>query len=116
MCCTAWTSAEGWVSEVRSIIREFYLGNLTPCETQTRPSSEMAKVTAVLAETDRSLRSRLDGENLTALERLIAAQTDLVALTAEENYANGFRCGGRFMLDTLIGEGENTMPVIQNEQ
>ena len=101
---------------MRSIIKEFYLGNLTPCESRTRPSSEMAKVTAVLAETDHYLRSRLDGESLAALERLVSAQTDLVAITAEENFVNGFRSGGQFMLDTLLGEGENTQPVIQAER
>ena len=101
---------------MHSIIKEFYLGNLTPNEAKMRPSSEMAKVAAELAETDHYLRSRLDGESLAALERLVSAQTDLVAITAEENYVSGFRCGGRFMLDVLCGEGENTQPVIQTEQ
>lgn len=101
---------------MRSIIKEFYLGNLTPNETKMRPSSEMAKVTTVLAETDNYLRAKLDGESLAALERMVSGQTDLVAITAEENFANGFRCGARFMLDILFGEGENTMPVVQNRQ
>lgn len=101
---------------MHSIIKEFYLGNLTPNEAKMRPSSEMAKVTAVLSETDNYLRAKLDGESLAALERLVSGQTDLVAITAEENFVNGFRCGARFMLDILFGEGENTQPVIQRKQ
>lgn len=96
---------------MRSIIKEFYLGNITPNEAQMRSSSEMAKATAVLAETDHYLRAKLDGDCLTALERMVSAQTDLVAITAEEYFVNGFRCGARFMLDILFGEGENTHPL-----
>ena len=101
---------------MRSIIGEFYLGNITPSETKMRPSSEMAKAAAVLAETDSYLRAKLEGESLAALERLTAAQLDLVSLTAEENYVNGFRCGARFLLDVLFGEGENTRPIAQAER
>lgn len=59
---------------MHSIIKEFYLGNLTPNEAKMRPSSEMAKVTAVLSETDNYLRAKLDGESLAALERLVLAK------------------------------------------
>ena len=95
-----------------SIIKEFYLGNLTPNETQMRTSSEMAAAVAELAKADAYLRTKLDEDCLAALERLVSAQTDLAAVTATENYTNGFRCGAKFMLDILFGEGENTQPLV----
>ncbi len=97
---------------MRSIIKEFYLGNIIPNETQVRPSSEMAAAVAELAKADACLRAKLDGDCLAVLERLASAQTDLAAITATENYTNGFRCGARFMLDILSGEGENTQPLV----
>lgn len=97
---------------MRSIIKEFYLGNLSPNETKMRPSSEMAAVVAELSKEDAYLRAKLGGDCLAALERLISAQTGLTAITATENYVNGFRCGARFMLDILFGEDENTQPLI----
>ena len=97
---------------MRSIIKEFYLGNISPNETRMRSSSEMAVAAAEMAKADAYLRGKLEGDCLAVLERLVSAQTDLTAITATENYTNGFRCGAQFMLDILFGEGENTQPLV----
>ena len=97
---------------MRSVIKEFYLGNLSPSETKMRPSSEMASATAEMTKADDYLRGKLDGDCLAALDRLDSAHTELTAITATENYTNGFRCGAQFMLDILFGEGENTRPLV----
>ena len=115
MCCTAWTSAEGWVSEVRSIIREFYLGNLSPDATAIRQTSELKKAVQEMSEAESFLREHLDGECLSALEQLASAQLTASATTAQERYIEGFRTGAKFMLDILDGSSENFRHLTQIE-
>ena len=115
MCCTAWTSAEGWVSEVRSIIREFYLGNISPDATAIKQTSELKQAVQEVSDAESFLREHLDGECLAALERLVDAQLTTSATTAAERYADGFRTGAKFMLDILDGSSENFRHLTQIE-
>ena len=57
-----------------SIIREFYLGNLSPDATVIKQTSELKKAMREVADAESFLREHLDGECLAALERLVAAQ------------------------------------------
>ena len=55
---------------MHSIIREFYLGNISPDATAIRQDSELEKAVREMSEAESFLREHLDGECLTALERL----------------------------------------------
>ena len=99
---------------MRSIIREFYLGNITPDATAIKHTSELKKAVQEVSDAESFLRERLDGECLAALERLVSAQLT-TSTTAEERYMDGFRTGAKFMLDILTGESKNLAPLAQTE-
>ena len=97
---------------MRSIIREFYLGNISPDVTAIRQSSELEKAVQEMSEAESFLREHLDGECLATLERLVSTQLTASATTAQERYADGFRTGAKFMLDILEGRSENLVPLV----
>ncbi|RKI71778.1 hypothetical protein D7V91_00160 [bacterium 1xD42-67] len=100
---------------MRSIIGEFYLGNITPDVTVIKRTSELQKAVKEMADAESFLRENLDGECLAALERLVDAQLTTSTTTAQERYMDGFRTGAKFMLDILTGESENLAPLVQTE-
>ena len=75
---------------MHSIIREFYLGNISPDATAIRQDSELEKAVREMSEDESFLREHLDGECLATLERLVSAQLVASATTAQERYADGF--------------------------
>ena len=97
---------------MRSIIREFYLGNISPDVTVIKQTSEMKNAVQEMADAESFLREHLDGECLSALERLVSAQLTTSATTAQERYIDGFRTGAKFMLDILEGRCENLIPLV----
>ena len=97
---------------MRSIIREFYLGNLSPDVTAIKQTSELKIAVQEMADAESFLREHLDGECLAALERLVFAQLTTSTTTAEERYLDGFRTGAKFMLDILEGRSENLTPLV----
>ena len=103
------------MSEMRSIIHEFYLGNISPDATAIRQTSELERAVQEMSDAESFLRERLDGECLAALGRLVDAQLAASTTTAAERYADGFRTGARFMLDILDGSSENFRPLVQTE-
>ena len=100
---------------MRSIIGEFYLGNITPDVTVIKQTSELQKAVREMADAESFLREHLDGECLAALERLVSAQLTTSTTTAEERYLDGFRTGAKFMLDILEGRSENLAPLVQTD-
>lgn len=101
---------------MRSIIREFYLGNLSPDATAIKQTSELKKAVQEMSDAESFLREHLDGECLVTLERLVSAQLTSNTITVQERYMDGFRTGAKFMLDILTGESENLAPLVQAER
>ena len=100
---------------MRSIIGEFYLGNITPDVTVIKQTSELQKAVREMADAESFLREHLDGEYLAALERLVDAQLTSSTTTAQERYIDGFRTGAKFMLDILTGESVELAPLVKIE-
>lgn len=100
---------------MRSIIREFYLGNITPDATAIKHTSELKKAVQEMSDAESFLREHLEAECLDALERLGSAQLTTSTTTAEERYLDGFRTGAKFMLDILEGRSENLAPLVQTD-
>ena len=100
---------------MHSIIREFYLGNLSPNATAIRQTSELKRTMEEVSDAESFLREHLNGECLAALERLVDAQLSTSSTTAEELYIDGFRTGAKFMLDILVGESEELAPLVQTD-
>lgn len=97
---------------MRSIIGEFYLGNITPDVTVIKQTSELKKAVQEMADAESFLREHLEAECLAALERLVSSQLTSSTTTAQERYMDGFRTGAKFMLDILTGESENLAPLV----
>ncbi len=97
---------------MRSIIREFYLGNISPEATAIKRSSELERAVREMSEAETFLREHLDGECLSELERLVSAQMTASSATTQERYIDGFRTGAKFMLDILEGHSENLIPLV----
>ena len=100
---------------MRSVIREFYLGNLSPDATAIRQGSKLQKAVQEVSDAESFLREHLDGECLAALERLVDAQLTSSTTTAQERYIDGFRTGAKFMLDILTGESAELAPLVKIE-
>ena len=115
MCYMGWMNAGRSVNEMRSIIKEFYLGNISPDATAIRQTSELKKAVQEMADAESFLRELLDGECLATLERLVEAQLASSTTTAAERYVDGFRTGAKFMLDILDGSSENFRHLVQIE-
>lgn len=96
---------------MRSIIEEFYLGNLMPDGTAVRHASDLEQAMQEAAKEEEFLREHLGGECLVALERMLSARLLSTSYTAQERYADGFRTGAKFMLDILEGHDENLVPL-----
>ena len=97
---------------MRSIIREFCLGNLSPDATAIKQTSELKKAVQEMSDAESFLREHLDGECLAALERLVSTQSTSNTITVQERYMDGFRTGAKFMLDILTGHSENLAPLV----
>ena len=97
---------------MRSIIGEFYLGNITPDVTVIKQTSELKKAVQEMSDAESFLREHLDGECLAALERLVSAQSTSNTITAQERYMDGFRTGAKFMLDILVGRSDDLRPLV----
>ena len=100
---------------MRSIIREFCLGNLSPDATAIKQTSELKRAVQEMSDAECFRREHLDGECLAARERLVSAQSTSNTITVQERYMDGFRTGAKFMLDILVGESENLAPLVQTE-
>lgn len=93
-----------------SIIRAFYLGNISPDATAIKQTSALRKAVQEMYDAESLLREHLDGKCLAALERMIDAQ---LTATAQERYIDGFHSEAKFVLDILTGEGENLTPLVK---
>ncbi len=96
----------------KSILKEFYYGNIIPTERQMVNGSEVKRVAEELTEAGNQLRAILRPEVVPLMERYEKAHADLNAITDAENYIDGFKTGARFMLEILDDSHENLKPII----
>lgn len=76
---------------MRKILKDFYYGNIIPCEQQLTERSD---------EADRFL-----------LAGLVNAQHDIVSITAQENFILGFWLGVRMMTECIDEDDGNIQKV-----
>ena len=96
-----------------STLKEFYYGNLTPCERQMIRGSEATRIVKELSDADKLLSQALPPELQPVLDRLTKAQGDLDGIVAETSYIDGFKTGARFVLEVLDDARENLKPVTE---
>ena len=74
-----------------NILKDFFYGNINPNEKQFDRNSEYGKAAAGLADEEEKLRSMLDQEAATSLDKMICLQAAIAGMTAEEYFIDG--CG-----------------------
>ena len=86
--------------------RPFPYGNINPNEKQFDRNSEYGKAAAGLADEEEKLRSMLNQEAATVLDKMICLQAAIAGMTAEEYFIDGLRTGFRLAL-AILDEEEN---------
>ncbi len=99
----------------KSILKEFYYGNITPVERQIINISEIRRAAKELDVVENQLRAILQPEAIPLMERYGKVQAELASLTEADSYVNGFRTGARFMLEILDDSPESIVPIISDE-
>ncbi len=89
-----------------NILKDFFYGNINPNEKQFDRNSEYGKAAAGLADEEEKLRSMLNQEAATVLDKMICLQAAIAGMTAEEYFIDGLRTGFRLAL-AILDEEEN---------
>ncbi len=92
-------------------LKDLYLGNIRPVERQVIRGSKLAKVSHKIVDMETKLQKILSPEALGLLEKLMQAQIKRNAITAEENYVDGFKTGARFVMEIMDDCYDNHEPL-----
>ena len=85
-----------------NILKDFFYPN----EKQFDRNSEYGKAAAGLADEEEKLRSMLDQEAATVLDKMICLQAAIAGMTAEGYFIDGLRTGFRLAL-AILDDGES---------
>ena len=86
---------------MRKTLEDLYYGNITPCEQQMTPGSELKRAVDRVAKCEEQLAKFLDEEEKHILTGLIRSQHEINSITATENFILGFRLGVRLMAECM---------------
>lgn len=86
---------------MRNTLEDLYFGNITPCEQQMAPDSELKQAVDRIAHYEDQLMEQLDEAEQTILTKLIGSQHEIDSITARENFILGFRLGVRMMAECM---------------
>ena len=86
---------------MRNTLEDLYFGNITPCEQQMTPDSELKRAVDRVARYETQLTEQLDETEQTILTKLIRSQHEIDSITARENFILGFRLGVRIMAECM---------------
>ncbi len=90
----------------KSILKEFYYGNVVPAERQLINVSEIRRAAKELDAVENQLRAILQPEAIPLMERYGKLQSELSSLTEADSYVDGFKTGARFMMEILDDSSE----------
>ena len=86
---------------MRTTLEELYYSNITPCEQQMIPGSELKRAVNRVAKYENQLIERLEEAAQEILTKLIRSQHEIGSITATENFILGFRLGVRLMAECM---------------
>ena len=86
---------------MRKTLEDLYYGNITPCEQQMIPSSELKRAVERVAKCEEQLMELLNEESQQILTRLTRSQREISSITATENFILGFRLGVRLVTECM---------------
>ncbi len=86
---------------MKSILHEFYYGNLTPNEKSFVRESEYGKVIKTLSESEEKLLKLLNGDEKELFQILSKAQGDLNTISIADGFVDGFCLGMRIAIEVM---------------
>ena len=87
--------------DMRTTLEDLYYGNITPCEQQMIPGSELKRAVDRVAKCEEQLMELFNEEGQQTLTRFIRSQHEINSITATENFILGFRLGVRIMTECM---------------
>ncbi len=96
----------------KSILKDFYYGNIVPVERHTGNSSEVICAVKELETAEKQLQAILQPEAIPLLERYGKVHAELASIEEAEDYIEGFKTGARFVMEILDDSHENLRPII----
>ncbi len=85
----------------KSILKEFYYGNIVPVERQIINGPEVKRVAKELETAENQFRAILQPETIPLMERYGKLQVELASITEAEAYVDGFKTGAQFVMEIL---------------
>ena len=82
------------------ILEEFWYGNIEPTEYDTS-STEFKKLLELMCRNEERLRSSMTDEQKELHEKYCDCMQEYQAITACQIFQNGFKLGGRMMLEVM---------------
>ena len=86
------------------VLKDLFNGDLFLSDRPMPKGSEMYKLSTRLCKCEESLAQALDEPEKAQMEVLTRTQWEMNCLTAEENFALGFRLAVQIMAECLTGE------------
>ena len=86
---------------MRKTLEDLYYGNITPCEQQMTPGSELKRAVERVAKCEVHLMELLNEAGQQILTRLTRSQQEANSITATGNFVLGFRLGVRLMVECM---------------
>ena len=86
---------------MRTTLEDLYYGNITPCEQQMIPGSELKRAVDRVTRYESQLMEQLKETEQEILTKLIRSQHEINSITATENFILGFRLGVRIMTECM---------------
>lgn len=99
---------------MRTILKQFYLGNLTPSERRRPPSSNLQRAMNRVTQCEKQLTERLNESEQSLLKEMVDAQYEIDSITACDNFILGFRLGVRMMAECMDEDDGDTRLVIDD--
>ena len=86
---------------MRKTLEDLYCDNITPCEQQMIPDSELKRAVDRVAKYENQLIEQLEETEQETFTKLIQSQHEINSITATENFILGFRLGVRLMAECM---------------
>lgn len=86
---------------MRKTLEDFYYGNITPCDRQIEPGSDLQRAMEKAEKCEEKLMARLKDEEKSFLLNLINAQDEISSTLAIEKFILGFRLGMRLAIESF---------------
>jgi DNA integrity scanning protein DisA with diadenylate cyclase activity len=88
---------------MKSILKQFYLGNLITNPPHIKPNSPLSHAVNSIVESEDKLMAMLNDEGKKILEKFSSTQMEVNALSCADNFLYGYKLGALMTMEVLNG-------------